>query len=96
MKAVPDVAYDSLRLEFGLGGMPSKPHWRPAILKLASGGLTGMIRTNREISQTMTDPTYQGWRNWRPQGVAGTISISQAGRYTPFQNVLGIQLGGAK
>lgn len=96
LKAIPDVAYDSLRLEFGLGGMPSKPHWRPAILKLASGGLAGMIRSNREISRTMTDPNYQSWRSWKPPEARGTVSILQAMRYVPFQHVLGIRLGGAK
>lgn len=96
LKAIPDVAYDSLRLEFGLGGMPSKPHWRPAILKLASGGLAGMIRSNREISRTMTDPNYQTWRSWKPSELKGTVSILQAMRYVPFQHVLGIRLGGMK
>lgn len=96
LKTIPDVAYDSLRLEFGLGGMPSKPHWRPAILKLASGGLAGMIRSNREISRTMTDPTYQAWSGWKPAEARGTVSILRAMQYVPFQNILGIRLGGAK
>jgi len=95
LKAIPDVAYDSLRLEFGMGGSRSKPHWRPAILQLASGGLAGMIRSNREISRTMTDPSYQGWRSWKPSDTGGVVSIMQAMSYVPFQHVLGINLGGA-
>lgn len=96
IKAVPDLAYTSLRLEFGLGGMPSKPHWRPAILRLASGGLTGMIRGNREISRTMTDPSHQTWQSWKPSGARGAVSVLEAQKYVPFQHVLGIRLGGAK
>lgn len=90
MKTIPDVAFESVRLEFGIGGVAPKPHWRPAILKLASGGLAGMIRRNRQFSKAMTDPGYSGWRSWKPRKARSIITIQDAQSYKPFQQKLGI------
>lgn len=89
--AVPDVVLESLRLEFGLGGAPPKPHWRKAILRLASRGGAGMIAKKREFSRAMTDPAFTAWRQW-PKRVTGTVTVAEARQYVPFQKRLGLRV----
>ena len=91
MKSVPDVAFESVRLEFGLGGAASHPHWRPAILKLAVRGLTGMIARNPQFSKAMNDPSYSGWMSWPPP-VSTRVTTMQVLTYVPFQRKLGIRV----
>ena len=90
MKSIPDVAFESVRLEFGLGGGQSRPHWRPAIIKLAARGVTGMIAANPQFSKAMTDPSYSGWRSWPPP-TSTRATLVEALAYVPFQKKLGIR-----
>lgn len=89
--AIPDTAFESLRLEFGLGGEPSKPHWRRAILGLARRGGTGMIARKREFTRAMTDPSFQAWRMW-PRKLSGFATVAEAKKYTPFQKRMGVRV----
>jgi hypothetical protein len=91
-QAVPDTAFESLRLEFGLGGEPAKPHWRKAILKLALRGGTGMIARKREFTKAMTSLSFKSWERW-PKRITGFASVAEAKRYVPFQKRLGLRLG---
>jgi hypothetical protein len=90
---VPDTAFESMRLEFGLGGEPAKPHWRKAILWLAVRGGTGMIARKREFTRAMTDLEYRAWERWPKRGT-GFIPVAQAKRYVPFQKRLGLRVRG--
>lgn len=92
LASVPDVAFESLRLEFGLGGSPSKPHWRKAILKLALRGEAGMIARKREFIRTMTDSTFRAWERW-PTKVSEFATVAESQRYVPFQQRLGLRVG---
>ena len=92
-ETTPDLAFESMRLEFGLGGEPAKPHWRRAILWLAVRGGTGMIARKREFARAMTDPGYRAWERWPRRG-PGFVSVAQAKRYVPFQKRLGLRVGG--
>jgi hypothetical protein len=92
-EAIPDTAFESLRLEFGLGGEPAKPHWRKAILKLALRGGTGMIARKREFTRAMTDLSYRAWERW-PKRVNGFATLAESKRYVPFQKRLGLRVGG--
>jgi len=89
--AIPDTAFESLRLEFGLGGAPAKPHWRKAITKLALRGGTGMIARKREFTRAMTDLSFKSWERW-PRRTAGFATVAEAKRYVPFQKRLGLRL----
>jgi hypothetical protein len=91
MKGIPDRAFESIRLEFGLGGTAPTPHWRPTILKLALRGLAGMIRRQRQFSMTMTRPNYQAWKAWHSREVRKRVPIGEARKYTAFQKKLGIR-----
>lgn len=91
VNAIADVAFESLRLEFGLGGEPSKPHWRKSILKLAQRGRAGMIARKREFVRAMTDKTFRGWEMW-PRPPEGYVTVAEARKYVPFQKRLGIRV----
>lgn len=89
---VPDTAFESLRLEFGLGGEPSKPHWRKAILKLALRGGAGMIARKREFTKAMTSLSFTAWERW-PRKTVGFVTVAGAKRFVPFQQRLGLRVG---
>jgi hypothetical protein len=87
-KVVPDIAFEALRLEFGLGGAKSKAHWRPGIKNLVSSGLHQIGRRS-DIQAALTDPSFGGWRSW-PPSTKGKSSISEAQGFAAFQKKLGI------
>lgn len=91
-KALPDTEFESVRLEFGLGGM-SVPHWRPAITQLALRGGAGMIARKREFTRAMTDPNFTAWKKW-PRNVAARVTVGEVRKYVPFQKKLGIRVKG--
>jgi len=86
-KVITDVAFEALRLEFGLGGMKPKAHWRPAIMRLKSLMLK-RIMSNKKVKAAMMDPSFTGWKGWPPR-VKGTISASRAKSFVAFQKKVG-------
>lgn len=92
MEAIPDTAFESLRLEFGLGGEPAKPHWRRAILKLALRGGAGMIARKREFTRAMTNLSFNAWERW-PRRTTKFATVATAKKYVPFQKKLGLRVG---
>lgn len=88
MKAVPDTAFEALRLEFGLGGTKAKPHWRPALQKVRAG-VPGLASRMKSLTDTMTTLSYRGWMHWPPE-VAKKIREIDAREYVPFQEKLGV------
>jgi len=91
-EAVSDVAFESMRLEFGLGDSPAKSHWRKGILRLAKGGGIGMISRRREFVRSMTDLSFSAWKRW-PVRVGDVVSVSVAKHLVSFQDRLGLRLG---
>jgi len=83
--AVPDLAFQAIRLEFGRGGQRGKPHWRP-VLRAFRTRFFNFAKRQREWRETMTDLGYRGWKK-KPS--APTISLSQARSYRRFQRMLG-------
>ena len=83
--AVPDIAFDSLRYEFGLGAQ-SAPHWRPAVL--AAKTLTPKIGKRREVHQMMMNPKNRSWA--KKVSVPG-LPLSKLKKFVPFQKLLGIR-----
>jgi hypothetical protein len=77
-------------LEFGLGGIKAKPHWRPAIRSLAKEGIRRILK-KPEFKKALTVPAYSGWTNW-PTGTKVRISDKVAKGYVPFQKRLGINV----
>ena len=90
VRALPDVAFEALRLEFGLGNVKQKAHWRPALRRLKSGGIKSMIRLNRKLRLAFTDLDFRGWKRW-PKKTRNKVRMSEARNYLPFQKKLGIR-----
>ena len=89
IRAVPDVAFDGVRLEFGFGGLPPKPHWRPALKKLRSGGLREIVK-QQQIEDIVSDLRYTGWRRW-PVRVGTRIPTAEAKTFVLFQKRLHVR-----
>lgn len=63
-KAVPDVAFEGMRLEWGLGGGHRKAHVRPALRALVTRGFSGILRSRRV--QDLVNPSSIAWRRGPP------------------------------
>jgi hypothetical protein len=88
-KALPDVAFEALRLEFGLGMQP-KPHWRPALRQFLQTGFQGMLRRMPGLQAALTKPKFMGWRKWPPR-TAHRIRVQDATSFMPFQQKLNVR-----
>jgi hypothetical protein len=91
VRALPDVALESAKLEFGLGGVASHPHWRPTIVRLASRQGAGIIARRREFVKVMTSAGFGAWKNW-PRKVPRRVRLSTARKFMPFQKRLGVRI----
>lgn len=86
--AAPDVAFESLRREFGLGGEPSSPHWRPAVLAFTRGPSLQQLARGRLIKAVMTAP---GNSSWKLTPSTPSIGVMGLKRVSAFQKALGIR-----
>lgn len=64
IKAMPDVAFIGLTLEFGLGNKPPTPHWRPALAKLRATGLNKIVN-KKAIASIFSDLNYKRLETWK-------------------------------
>lgn len=89
--ALPDVAMDAIRLEFGLGSVSSKPHWRPALIKITKGQFFKLlVRQDKKLRRAMMDSGFQGWRKW-PKKISRKLRVGEVKKYKGFQKRLGIR-----
>lgn len=89
-KIISDLAFDALRLEFGLGGTKPVPHWRPAI-KESLSYVKRLYRHRSFFTRTMSDPSYQAWRKWPPK-VGSTIKIDELKSLMKFSKRLHVRV----
>jgi hypothetical protein len=90
-KALPDVALDAIRLEFGLGSTQSKPHWRPAMIQITKGQFFKMlVRKDKKLKRAFTDSNFQEWAKW-PKKITRKLRIGEVRKYKGFQKRLGIR-----
>jgi len=89
VSSLPDVAFEALRMEFGLGGVSPTPHWRPALLKFSSSGIAELMR-DPTLLMAETKLSYTGWKMW-PGRVRKRILSSTARAFIPFQTKLGVR-----
>lgn len=92
IKTLPDVAFEALNLEFGLGGTKAKAHWRPAVLDLMHGGLRS-ISKERKFKRAVSDAGFTAWRKW-PAKLRYKLPLQMAKDFVPFQKKLGIKPSG--
>jgi hypothetical protein len=91
LEALPDVALDGIRLEFGLGNR-AEPHWRPAILGLRKTFFRRLLRTRRgkELIAALTNSRFKKWTKW-PKRMRGKLRAGEAKKFVGFQKRLGIR-----
>lgn len=88
-KHVPDVAFEALRLEFGMGGVDAAPHWKPAIRSLRSR--MRALPRRADVVKLLSDPSYTGYRRWVPR--LRKIRSGDAKKFVGFQTMLNITPG---
>ena len=88
--AVPDLAFEAVRLEFGVGQKPV-PHWRPAVMHSARQGYKALLR-DPNIKASMSKPNFTGWKRWGKIKLRQKIAEGAARKFTPFQKKLGLRV----
>lgn len=86
-KAIPDVAFEALSLEFGAPGIRPIPAWRVTLSDLKSFGLKQAHLKYRQLSRALTDPRDRSWGQWPLPQKRG--KQSELKDYVPFQIRLG-------
>ena len=89
-KAVADYVRLALQMEYGMGGMKAKPHWRPALSNLVSKDLphyfTSQLTPARlKLAQAVFDPTFSAWSSW-PRPVTERLSAGRLKDFAVFQS----------
>lgn len=90
--AVPDVAFEALRLEFGMGGARAVPHWRPAIRDAPRALLRSTLQRRGDVVRLLTQPSFTGWRRWVPR--LHPLRPAEARKFVAFQQRLHLKSGG--
>lgn len=91
LNKVPQVIFEALKLEFGLGADKARPHWRPSIQMLIRSGVRQFKRTNPEIAHTLTRESFREWRKWPPR-TRHIAKASDTKLWRNFQKKLGIRV----
>lgn len=84
LKKVPETVSEGYSLEFGLGGVPVHPHWRPA-LRAVLDILPRQIAVDRSFVNTLTKANYRGWERW-PGKVKTRIPRKEVEKFSDFQD----------
>lgn len=87
-RVLPDVAFEALRIEFGLGGKKSRAHWRPALRALANQGVPGML--NRRSAAMKPVSSFRYATGLLP--VDGSITMNEAAGFQQFQKRLKVRI----
>lgn len=80
IKTAPDVAFEALRLELGVG-QKARPHWRPILRTVRSSIRRPSLRKKWVLA--ITDP---GWRLREPSPGLPTVTFTDLKSYRHFQN----------
>jgi hypothetical protein len=86
-RVLPDVAFEALRIEFGLAGKDSRAHWRPALRALASQGIPRMLSSRSPVMGPVASFRYSV--GLLP--VDGSITLSEAAKFSEFEKRLKVK-----
>ena len=86
-KAVPDVAFEMLTLEFGGGNERGLAIWRNSLKELLPGKAKTVLKRYKQIQDALSDSRSNTWRNW-PK-VDTKIKSTQLKSFIKFQKQLG-------
>jgi len=90
IRALPDVALDAIKMEFGLGSGDQKAHWRPGVAGLQKRGLKQILQSNRDLERAFTRSDFQHWNKW-PKRTRRRVRLGEARKFEAFQKKLGIR-----
>jgi len=90
LRALPDVALQAIKMEFGLGAEKPKAHWRPSILGLRKSGLRRILRAERELTSVFTRSDFRHWKKW-PKKTSRKVRLGEARKFEAFQKKLGVR-----
>lgn len=88
---ISNMTTDALTAEFGLGKKRPLPAWRLAVQRLQREALPAFLKDQKHFVFPLTRPSDKVWKTWPPP-TKRHISAAQAGRYTGFQQRLGIRV----
>ena len=86
-RVLPDVAFEALRIEFGLAGKDSRSHWRPALRLLASQGIPRMLSPRSSVVEPVASFRYSA--GLLP--VDGSITLGEAADFGEFSKRLKVK-----
>lgn len=84
---LPDVAFEALRLEQGLGGVKASPHWRPGLNATVHSARRLALQRRAVVVKLLGDPNWAG-RTLVPR-LKG-LRTSQARKFQAFQKLIGV------
>jgi hypothetical protein len=88
---IPDVAFQAIRQEFGLGGVKAQPHWRPAIRETVTR-VTRTLQRRPAVVRLLTQPGASDWSRWIPR--LPIIRPAETRKFVGFQDRLKIRFAG--
>jgi hypothetical protein len=91
VKTVPDVAFEAMRMEFGIG-QKAVPHWRPAAANVLRNGI-GEMKRDPQMQAALGDPRFTGWKRWGKIKAKKSVGVGEAKKLLSFQKRLGIRVG---
>lgn len=91
LRAVPDLAFTALRMEFGVGGQKTRAHWRPSLLELMRVRIPTQARKRTQYDRVMADPKAKMWLGW-PKRTRERLRAGQMGQFKDFQDRLGLRV----
>ena len=87
VKAIPDVAYEMLTMEFGGGDQHALAIWRTSLMELYPGRAKTVYARYKQLKQTLTDSRYKNYDNWPTVDVK--VKAAQLESFVKFQKMLG-------
>jgi hypothetical protein len=87
-RVLPDVAFEALRIEFGLGGKQSRAHWRPALRALAREGIPRMLSQRSPTIKPVASLRYA--TSLLPTD--GSITMTEAADFVAFEKRLKVKI----
>lgn len=86
-KAVPDIAFEMLTLEFGGGSKRGTAMWRSSLKELFPGRVKTVLKKYKQIKETISKPRSGVWKKWPRVDVK--VKRTQLHSFVRFQKQLG-------
>jgi len=81
---VEDLAFASIRAEFGVPGFPNAPHWRPAIREVRDALPVDFFK-RQDVRKTILDPEFERWKILQKRSLRRTVGTKRVEQLKEFQ-----------